>query len=203
MPEVTSSRYSSSRRPALLTSSRTAPSCRQKTTRTSGPGASRQVRNTSVCSALSCWMATLTQLATARGRSSVEFIWLCPNNLRPNWACSQLGISALDDSSRIRSASRRQRKRPARAGLELGGGTVRGPSWSPRGCEPSASTHASAVSGGNRGGVCTCYTVLLSRESSTAGGRRFGKSRCASRLLSRDWTLGAMRFCRFGFRKRD
>src|SRR5258707_6213751 len=68
-------------------------------------------------------------------------------------------------------------KRPAplvaRAGLELGGGLVRGPSKSPRGCEPSASTHASAVSHqlGNRGGACTFYTVLLSRESSTAGGR--------------------------------
>src|SRR5258707_12039150 len=74
-------------------------------------------------------------------------------------------------------------KRPAplvaRAGLELGGGLVRGPSKSPRGCEPSASTHASAVSHqlGNRGGACTFYTVLLSRGSSTAGGRRFcGKS---------------------------
>src|SRR5258707_4340606 len=70
-------------------------------------------------------------------------------------------------------------KRPAplvaRAGLELGGGLVRGPSKSPRGCEPSASTHASAVSHqlGNRGGAGTFYTVLLSRESSTAGGRRF------------------------------
>src|SRR5258707_15694213 len=68
-------------------------------------------------------------------------------------------------------------KRPAplvaRAGLELGGGLVRGPSKSPRGCEPSASTHGSAVSHqlGNRGGACTFYTALLSRESSTAGGR--------------------------------
>jgi hypothetical protein len=83
-------------------------------------------------------------------------------------------------------------KRPAplvaRAGLELGGGLVRGPNKSPRGCEPSASTHASAVSHqlGNRVGACTFYTVLLSRESSTAGGRRFGEN---LRLLHASRTL--------------
>src|SRR6478736_3797568 len=59
-----------------------------------------------------------------------------------------------------------------------------------RGCEPSASTHASAVSHqlGNRGGACTFYTVLLSQESSTAGGRRFGENSSllhASRTLPR------------------
>ena len=114
--------------------------------------------------------------------------------------CHRLGLdnSSLNpkrsgaDSSRVMCRQRKTARASGCAGrARIGGRLSAGPELeSPRGCEPSASTHAGAVSHqlGNRGGACTFYTILLSQESSTAGERRFGENSSllhASRTLPR------------------
>jgi hypothetical protein len=44
------------------------------------------------------------------------------------------------------------------------------------------------LSKNNRGGVCTFYTVLLSREWSAAGGRRFGENSSLLHGIYQAWS---------------